>query len=69
MFNSTFPSLTNLRGYNAPMMPKATQRFAGICRIDWRVKRNTGNEHEGFRFSVISSINIDSPKHPQLDNC
>jgi hypothetical protein len=67
MFSSNFHSLTHLRGYNAPMtMPKATC-FAGICRTDWNEYANTGRKQVSF--STISDKNIDSPKHPQLDNC
>ena len=67
MFSSNFHSFTNLRGYNAPTtLPKASC-FAGISRMNWGMIGNTGNGNK--HFSMISDKNIDSPKHPQLDNC
>jgi hypothetical protein len=67
MFNSIIHSFTHLRGFNAsPTMPKAA-RFGGICRIDWSMKGSIGCKQ--VNFSTISGKNINSPMHPQLDNC
>lgn len=69
MFSSNFHSLTNLRGFKASTtMPKA-MRFAGICRTDWSMIGNRGNGNKHFSMSVILDKNMNSPKHPQLDNC
>ena len=67
MFNSNIHSFTNLLGFNASTMPKATSCFAGICRTDWNVKGHKNLEQ--VNFSVNFYKNTDSPMHPRLDNC
>ena len=67
MFNSSIHSFTNLLGFNASTMPKATYRFAGICRIDWNAKGCASSEQVSFK--VNFNKNTDSPMHPRLDNC
>lgn len=71
MFNSSIHSFINLLGFKASTMPKATNCFAGICRIDWNAKGYKNSEQVSFSvsFSVNFDKNTDSPMYPRLDNC